>query len=97
MALAPFAAIYTILNFFFGFSADWLVRMLANYSFASFAILYLVGLHANLREHGIDSSLKKLKWFMMQIVLLPIFSIMESTGVLIAILKPVSGFHVVKK
>ena len=66
-------------------------------SLASFGTLYLIGLRANLDEHGITSRLRRLGWFMAQLVLLPLFTFMEGAGVLGAIFKPVAGFHVVQK
>ncbi len=96
-ALAPFAALYTIAHFYFGFATDWWIRLLANYSFASFAVLYLVGLKANLDEFGIEKWWKRTGWSMAQVVLLPFFTLMEGVGVLAAIFRPTPGFHVVKK
>jgi egghead protein (zeste-white 4 protein) len=57
----------------------------------------LVGLHANLRQHGVASLWERTGWFMAQVVLLPFFNLLEGLGVLAAILRPVAGFHVVKK
>jgi egghead protein (zeste-white 4 protein) len=96
-ALAPFAALYTVGHFFFGFEVRGWVRLLANLSYASFATLYLVGLVANLDEHGITNPLPRVGWAMAQIVLLPVYTFMEGMGVLSAILKPAQGFHVVDK
>ena len=96
-AIAPFAALYTIFHFFVGFSTEWWIRLLANYSFASFAVLYIIGLKANLDEHGITSFWKRSWWYLLQLILFPTFSFLESLGVLMAILRPVAGFHVVKK
>ncbi len=96
-AMAPFAALYTVAHFFYGFATPAWIHFLANFSFASFAVLYLMGLGANLDEYGITNKFKRLLWSIAQLVLLPIFSAMESMGVLAAIFKPVDGFHVVKK
>lgn len=96
-ALAPFAALYTYGHFLFGFEHEWWIRFLANYSFASFEVLYLIGLKANLDEHGVRHWDNRAGWFLYQLFLLPVFSTMESLGVLAAVFRPVSGFHVVKK
>jgi egghead protein (zeste-white 4 protein) len=95
--LAPFAVLYTIGHFFYGFEIQPWVRALANFSFASFVTLYLTGLKANLDEHGITGRLARSAWTAIQIVLLPVFSALEATAVMMALMKPVSGFHVVKK
>ncbi len=96
-SMAPFALLYTVGHFFYGFSVQPWVHFLANFSFASFGVLYLLGLKANLDEYGVQRFWKRFGWSIAQIVLLPIFSAMESAGVLAAIFRPVSGFHVVKK
>jgi len=95
--LAPFALLYTIGHFFHGYSHEWWLRFLANYSFASFATLYLVGLKANLDEYGIQRWLKRVGWCIAQLVLFPFFTLLEGVGVLLAVFRPVAGFHVVKK
>lgn len=95
--LAPFAIIYTVLHLFFGSEiAPW-IRALANFSFASFVTLYVVGLKANLDEYGIKDRVERAGWFCLQLVLLPLFTLMEAAGVMMALMKPVAGFHVVKK
>ncbi len=96
-AVAPFGALYTIGHFFYGFSHPAWIKLLANYSFMSFGVLYMTGLRANLDEYGVKDWYKRLGWYAAQIILLPVFSFMESLGVLAAIFRPVSGFHVVKK
>ena len=70
---------------------------MANASFASFTTLYLSGLRVNMAEHGITALHKRLFWYAAQIALLPVFTAMEAGGVALALIRPVSGFHVVKK
>ncbi|WP_246853014.1 glycosyltransferase family 2 protein [Naasia sp. SYSU D00948] len=94
---APFAMLYTIFHAFFGFEVEPWIRFLANFSFASFTTLYVVGLRANLDEHGITNPVTRMGWTAIQIVGMPVFSAMEAAGVLLAIVKPVAGFHVVQK
>lgn len=96
-SFAPFALMYTIAHMFYGFATPGWVHFLANASFASFTTLYLIGLRANLREHGITHPVQRLLWAAAQVALLPIFSAIEACGVLLAIVKPAQGFHVVAK
>ncbi len=96
-ALAPFASLYTIAHFFYGFSTTPWLHFLANFSFAYFGVLYLIGLKTNLDEYGMKSAWRRFVWTVMQIVLIPVFNAMEGTGVLMAIFRPHPGFHVVKK
>lgn len=96
---APFAAMYTIIHFFYGFGIHPWIRLLANLSYASFTTLYLTGLKANMDEHK-DLNMNILRrtgWTIAQILLTPFFSLLEACGVMSAILKPNTGFHVVKK
>lgn len=96
-ALAPFAQFYTIVHFFYGFNSEWWVRLLANYSFVTFNLIYIVGLKVNLDEYGIKKLWERLWWYCAQIVLFPTFNFLESLGTLAAVFRPAYGFHVVKK
>lgn len=95
--LAPFAALYTVGHLFYGFEVNPEVRALANFSFASFVSLYLTGLKANLDEHGITSRWSRSGWTILQVILMPFYSALEAAAVMMALMRPVSGFHVVKK
>jgi len=100
-ALAPFSMLYTVVHYFWGFEVNPVVHFLANYSYATFVVLYFMGLKANLDE-GIK---EKRLWFVRPVAyalqalltFFPVFSLMESAGVLWAIVNPGKGFHVVKK
>lgn len=95
--LAPFASLYTLIHLFYGFAhPGWLI-FLANYSFASFATLYIMGLNANLDEYGVKNFFRRMGWLITQVVMLPLFNLLEGFGVLAAIFRPAPGFHVVKK
>lgn len=96
-SLAPFAVLYTLGHLVLGFSHEWWIRFFANFSYASFGTLYLTGLRANLDEHGITVWWQRTAWALAQVLLLPLFSALESAGILMAFFRPASGFHVVKK
>ena len=96
-ALTPFAMLYTVGHLIYGFTPEPWILLLANASFAAYSVVYLTGLTANLDEYGITNPLKRLAWRIVQIILLPCFSIMEALGVLAAIFRPRPGFYVVKK
>ena len=95
--LAPFAVLYTIGHFFYGFEVEPWIRAFANFSFASFVTLYITGLKANLDEHGVKNRLARTGWTAVQIVLMPIYSGLEAAAVMMALMTPVGGFHVVQK
>jgi len=96
-AIAPFAMLYTIAHFFYGPSVVPWVHFLANFSFTSFVVLYLIGLRANLDEYGVTRTQDRFFWTVVQIVLQPCFSFIESLGVIAAVFFPTNTFHVVKK
>jgi beta-1,4-mannosyltransferase len=86
-SLAPIALVYTFLNLALGGGTPS----------AAFAALYFVGLAVNLDEHGIHRRTRRWFWTLVQLLLLPVFSLIESASVLYALLRPSTGFHVVKK
>lgn len=95
--LAPFAMLYTFGKLFYNVEVNTLIRLFASYSFATFAILYITGLKANMDEHGVVGWGRRTALTLALLVLLPIFGTMESLGVLWAMFTPVKGFQVVKK
>jgi egghead protein (zeste-white 4 protein) len=95
--LAPLGLLYTYMHFIWGFPVRGWIAWAANFAFASFTTLYLVGLRANLDEHGVTNRVKRAGWYGLQIVLFPVYSLMEAAGVAYALVRPGSGFHVVKK
>ena len=96
-ALLPFAGIYTIAHMLISFRTDPFTQFLGNLCFATYIAIYLMGLRVNLLEHGIVSWPKKAGWHIAQLVLIPVFSIMEAVGVISAFGGRSTGFHVVKK
>jgi egghead protein (zeste-white 4 protein) len=95
--LAPLGFTYTFVHLFYGTDVPDPVRALANVAYASFVVLYVMGLQVNLDEHGITGRPQRLFWYAALVVLLPVFSVMEAAGVIYGVLKPDVGFHVVKK
>ena len=95
--MAPLGLLYTYAHFFWGFPLQSWLAWCANIAVASFAVLYLVGLKANLDEHGVTNPVKRAGWYAAQVLLLPVFSLLESLGVAYALVRPTAGFHVVKK
>lgn len=95
--LAPFAMLFTLGNLAHHVAVRPAIKLLASYSFATFATLYVTGLKANMDEHGIKDWRRR--WFLNAqiLTLLPIFAAMEGLGVLWALLTPAKGFQVVKK
>jgi beta-1,4-mannosyltransferase len=96
-SLAPLSFLYTIAHFFTGYKVPLVIQIIANLTWAAFATLYLVGMKANLDEHEITNPIKRVGWYVMQAICMPFFAMMEAASVLLAIVRPHAGFHVVKK
>jgi egghead protein (zeste-white 4 protein) len=96
-ALAPFGFLYTVAHLFYGTEVPGLVRALANLAYASFVVLYVMGLRVNLDEAGEHRWWKRQFWYASVILLLPVFSTLEAAGVLYGFIRPEPGFHVVRK
>jgi egghead protein (zeste-white 4 protein) len=87
---------YTIVNLFVGYTPPAAVRLLANLNFTYYICCYIVGTRANL----IDSPAGfwgSLKWYMRAILGLPYILLVEAGGILLGILLPDRGFHVIQK
>ncbi len=96
-ASAPFAWIYTIGHLIDGGYINPVVRALANFSLAVYVATTLIGLQLNMREHGMRSVVQKVRWALIWLVCLPVFSLMEAAAVAYGIMRPAKDFHVVRK
>jgi beta-1,4-mannosyltransferase len=96
-ALAPFALVYTIFKLFYSVEIPLIVRVLASYSFSTYALWYVTGLTANMDEHGINNLWERVRLTVLQITLVPVFCILEGLGVLWGLVSQPDGFDVVKK
>lgn len=96
-ACAPLAVVYSVLHLFYGIEVRSWIQTIGNPAFASFITLYLLGLKANMDEHGITGFWRRTYWTVLQFILIPVFSLLEAAGVLMGIVRPVEGFHVVEK
>ena len=94
---APFAWIYTIGHLIDGGYINPVVRALANFGLAVYIATTLIGLQLNMREHGMPGIGQKVRWALIWLVCLPVFSLMESAAVAFAIVRPAKTFHVVGK
>lgn len=99
-ALAPFAAIYTFAHIFVGVEVNPVVTLFANFIYASYFAMYMIGLFANMKEGLKKVSIWKkayLTLFQMVLTLLPILSTLEAIPILWALINKDKGFHVIKK
>jgi beta-1,4-mannosyltransferase len=72
------------------------VALLADLALAYHVALYVIGLRVNLHASG-RSGPSTLGLYLQQVVLIPLFSVMEAGAVAYGTLKPDTGFHVVRK
>lgn len=89
--------IYTVTNLFLGFRTPPVIAALADISFVTTAVTYVVGLIVMLREHPKLPLWYRAVLYTAQIVLLPVFGILEASGVVLGLVRPEQGFHVVDK
>ena len=95
--IAPLSVLYTLFTVFYSVQIDRHIQLLANVSFGIFVAWYVTGLEANMDEHGVAGFWRRSGLRLAQVVLLPVFSMMEGLGVLYALSCPSNGFQVVKK
>ena len=88
---------YTVLNAFTGWRTAPGLSLLGDVCLAVFTVTYLVGLTVNLRDVPDLGGLRRGAIFVLTVVLIPFFAVLESAGVLYAIVRPERGFHVVDK
>jgi len=87
---------YTITNLWVGYSPPAIVRLLVNLNFTYYISCYIVGTRANLidKPAGFCGSLM---WYVRAVLGLPYILVVEAAGVLLGILLPDRGFHVIQK
>jgi egghead protein (zeste-white 4 protein) len=90
------AVIYTYANYVVGWDTSPAVQALGNVSLATYVVIYTVGLRTNLRLYEVSFA-RKVRLYAMQVAFIPLFAILEAAGVLYAMVRPETGFHVVQK
>jgi beta-1,4-mannosyltransferase len=95
--VAPVAWIYTLAHFGVGGYIDPWVRAFANLSFAVYIVTTLVGLRVNMTEHGIRNPLRRAGITGLGLVMMPLFGLLESAAVLLAMIRPARTFQVISK
>jgi egghead protein (zeste-white 4 protein) len=97
-SLAWISMLYTILNLvLFGFRTPPVVAGLADFSFAGYAMFYALGLWLNLRDKGGTSRTERFSLYASLVVLFPAYIVVEAIGVVLGMVRPDKGFHVVEK
>lgn len=91
------SVLYSVAHVFYGFDTVPWIRAVANWSWATCATMYIVGLLANLNASGRTGFWVRAKWIALQAFLVPVFCLLEIVGALGGIFRPQNGFHVIKK
>ncbi|MHB8449916.1 MAG: glycosyltransferase family 2 protein [Mycobacteriales bacterium] len=89
--------LYTCLNVITGLRTSLPLSLLGDFAYVTYAITYLVGLHVNLRDRPGMPWRRRATLYLLQVVLLPIFTTLEAAGVVAGIVRAERGFHVVRK
>jgi egghead protein (zeste-white 4 protein) len=88
----------TYVNLVAGITVPLPIRLAGNAAFAFYVMLYFIGIRLQLDYGGPLGLLHRLGHYVGVVVLIPVFAILESLGVIYGLLRPdVGGFHVVKK
>lgn len=96
-SISWFGILYTYVNLVTGLRTPEPIVILGTIAYASYVLQYSVGLKMNLDHYGHAGTLRRSCLYVLQIVLIPVFSLMEGAGVLYGVLRPNMSFHVVKK
>lgn len=72
------------------------VLLIGTASLAAYSALYLLGLELNLDQRNVVWY-RRVPWHIAQILLLPVYSLLESAAVIYGVILPDFDFHVVKK
>lgn len=95
-SLGPVALLYTYADLGLGLAAPTPIRVLGDLAFACFVVIYLVGLRANLRAAP-QGKLRTPILYLLQVLLMPVFALLEVGGTAYAIVKPRLDFEVIQK
>lgn len=96
-ALSWIGMAYTLLNLFLGLRTQPVLAAMADLALVTAATNYLVGLTVNLRERPRLPLLTRIALYAAQLCLIPVFAVLEAAGVVLGVLRPERGFHVVTK
>ncbi|HVL93566.1 MAG TPA: glycosyltransferase family 2 protein, partial [Acidimicrobiales bacterium] len=96
-AVSWLGLVYTYVNLVTGFRTGTVVSTLGDFAFSLYLVSYLVGLYANLRDRPKLPLARQAGLYALQVVLLPVFTLMEAAGVIYALVRPERGFHVIRK
>lgn len=89
-------AVATIVNFIHPTVVPVVIRLGSDIALGIYVALYMSGLHLNLTDMGL-SVRRKLAYYSLMLISIPVYSALEMTGVLYGIVRPKLGFEVIQK
>ena len=97
-SLTLFGVLYTATNLVLGLYTPVAIAWLAAACYSWYVTMYVEGLALNFRVLGAEiPRWKKAVYYVAQVLLVPVFGVMEAAGVVYAVLRPERGFHVIDK
>ncbi len=95
-AFSGLIVLYTALNILHPIAVPVLVSLLSAVAFSIYILMYIIGFYLNSKYQKL-SGLTKLYYLLFQIVLIPIFSILEAAGATYGMIDRKLNFHVIRK
>lgn len=89
--------LYLYVNLATGFGVPLWVQSTGNVAFAVYIMSYVIGLRTNLENLPPIGPLRTAFLYVAQVVLIPAFALLEAAGVLYGLVRPETGFHVIRK
>jgi egghead protein (zeste-white 4 protein) len=96
-SVAWLGVLYTYVNLLTGVDTPDVIWLAGTFAFAVYVAQYLVGLRVNMDHRGIHGFWRRARLYVLQVLLVPVFALMEASGVVYGIVKPGCGFHVISK
>jgi len=96
-AMSMFGILYSLTNLVLGLYTPPAIALIAAACYSWYVTMYVEGLALNFRTLGGFSPARQAVYYVAQILLVPVFGIMEGAGVVYAIVRPERGFHVIDK
>jgi egghead protein (zeste-white 4 protein) len=96
-SLAWLGVLYTYVNLVTGIDTPDVIWLAGTFAFAVYVAQYLTGLRINMDHRGVRGFWRRGRLYVLQVLLVPVFGLMEAAGVVYGIVKPEFAFHVINK
>jgi beta-1,4-mannosyltransferase len=96
-SLAWLGVVYTYVNLATGIDTPDPIWLAGTFAFSVYVVQYVVGLRINMDHRGMHGFWRRGRLYVLQVLLVPVFALMEAAGVVYGIVKPEVAFHVISK